>query len=365
MVRPMTRESGCPPEAAWLRYLDGEGDAEERGALRAHLEHCGRCRDEVAALTALVMRIDRALLDEPCGRRTGGPPGRHRLYGGAVAAAAVLGIVLTAFGPARRALADAMTVFEPRQIEAVPVSPNALRRLADQLTRHGTVSLDAFGSVHVLQGSAPYTTSSTTLAARTGLPDLWPAALGPATAVVHPAQTAVFMLNVAHINAWLATTGATTLFPRSLTGDAFRIHVPTVATLKAAVRGGSDVLVEMGAPALDVPRGVPLDQVRDAVLNLPFLPENLRFALSAVGNWRKTLVLPLPGHPENVTFLGHPAVIEPAPDGTSVSVIWIQPGAVAVFTESRAAGITPDQFRSDLAQLFAGETSQAAAAPSS
>jgi hypothetical protein len=63
-------------------------------------------------------------------------------------------------------------------------------------------------------------------------------------------------------------------------------------------------------------------------------------------------VLPLPGNPVNTTFLGNPAVIEPAPNGKSVTVVWIHQGVVAAFTEYRVAGMTVGAFQKDLNRLF-------------
>lgn len=346
------RESGCPTEAAWLAYMDGERDAEARRNLGRHLEHCSECQRTVAEIAVLSNRVDQALLEETPPTDSGPTPSRRRTYGGLAAAAAVLGAVLVVSSPARHVLADALSVFQPQKVEAVPVPAGSLQKIAQQLTENGTVSLDTFGSAHLLTHAVPYTTSSTNIKSRSGLPELWPSALGPATATVRPAETASFSLNVARINPWLQSEGATTLFPASLQGESFTVNVPTMATIRAAVPGGVDSLIEMGTPALEVPSGVPIAQVRTAILNLPFLPANFRTALSAVGNWRNTAVLPLPGNPVNTTFLGHPAVIEPAPGGKAVSVLWIQAGTVAVFTEERSAGITPAQFQSDISHLF-------------
>lgn len=347
------REMGCPSEAAWLAYLDGEGAPGLRESRARHLEGCRDCRRTVESLSGLSVQIDRALLHEtvPASAK-GSTRTRRRAYGAMAGAAALVAAVLLAEPPARHVLADALTVFQPVQVRAVPVSAGAVRALMNSLTKNGTVSLDTFGSAHLLGGAASYTTAVSALTARTGLPNRWPLALGAVTATVHPAEKAAFSLNVFRINAWLRSEGATTLFPQTLAGATFTVNIPTTAAMKAGVPGGYDALLEMRVPSMQVPAGVQASQVRAAILGLPFLPQNFRTALSAVGNWRRTAVLPLPGNPVNTTFYGNPAVIEPSPGGKSVSLIWIHQGTVSVFTEFRSTGISVSAFQSDLTRLF-------------
>lgn len=352
MINTTGRESGCPAEEAWLAYSDGEGDGSLRETMARHLQHCRDCQRTMAGLAKLAALTDQALLGEvpprfPKRRASARP----LVYAGA-AAAVILGVVLAASAPARHVLADALTVFQPTRVQSVGIPVGTLRTLMNSLTQNGSVSLDTFGSAHLVRGAAPYSTATGTLTGRTGLPDLWPSSLGPATASVQPAETASFSLNVPRINTWLQSEGATALFPTSLEGESFTVNVPTSAMMQANVSGGYDALVEMTTPSLDVPSGVPVSQVRAAILSLPFLPQNLRTALSAVGNWRQTAVLPLPGNPVNTTFLGNPAVIEPAPNGKSVTVVWIHQGVVAAFTEYRVAGMTVGAFQKDLNRLF-------------
>ncbi len=346
-------ETDCPSEAVWLAYLDGEGDLRLRESRARHLEGCRDCRRTVGSLGELSADIDRALLLEtvPASAvRTTST--RRRLYGAIAGVAALLTGVLLAEPPARHVLADALTVFRPVQVQAVPIPAGTLRSLMDSLTKNGTVSLDTFGSARLFGGAPVYTTPASTLKARTGLADRWPSSLGAVMATVHPAEKAAFSLNVPRINEWLQSEGATTLFPMSLAGDTFTVNVPTTAVMKKTVRGGYDAMLEMTVPSIDVPGGVPVNQVRAAIMGLPFLPPNIRTALAAAGDWRRTAVLPLPGHPINTTFYGNPAVIEASPGGQSVSLLWIHRGTVSVFTEYRSGGLSVNAFQSEVARLF-------------
>ena len=98
---------------------------------------------------------------------------------------------------------------------------------------------------------------------------------------------------------------------------------------------------ESRGPELVVPDGVDAAQLRDVLVNLPFLPENVRTQLAAVKDWQSTLIIPsVDGTAHDITIDGTPAVLVspksaardlrakmgPLPD--SATVIWNQDGVI-------------------------------------
>jgi hypothetical protein len=348
----------CPDAAEWLQFADGEGSTEQQARLEAHRNFCAACRHTLADVLELSAVSEAAHL---LGDAT--PPLRKALrrrprWLEAVAAAALAALVVAGGLDGRSVLATALQLFQVQHLTAVQVTPEELSQMAQAISQGtGQVSLRQFGTVSFRGPATNYNIRPDALPARAGLPDLWPAGLGQEGVFteVRPAQQVTFSLHVAHINALIQSLGGTHLLPSSLSGQRFEATVPTEASTYLNLGGNdSDVLMEMARPSLVLPATVPVAAVRDAVLNLPFLPTNLQQALSAVGDWRHTLVLPLPGQSETITFLGRPAILERENNNRTMAVLWLQGNVVAAFVENRSQAILPSQFLGQVETLFQG-----------
>jgi hypothetical protein len=130
------------------------------------------------------------------------------------------------------------------------------------------------------------------------------------------------------------------------------VTVPEAAVTTGSSSGATYTLVEMTRPTLDIPAGIPTQTVWNALVSLPFLPSNLRTALKSEQNWRDTLIVPLPGHPQNVTFMGRPAILEVGPHGHDAFVAWLQGNALVGFAESSSGALTPSGFLAQSVSLL-------------
>jgi hypothetical protein len=336
----------CPEESLWLRYLDG--DATLPDPVLEHLNECPRCRArlaEAADLAAWSQGLDHG--------RPVAPPRPRRWGSVAAAAAAVLMVLAIVWAPSRAALAQVLDVLQVKQVQGVPVSQQQMRALLNTLSQGGTVSLAYYGSVSPMTSQKVEIVPAVRLPQVAGLPDLWPAELGTAESRVTTANRVTFRLNVPHINQLIAATGGHQFFPMALNGVPFVLNVPVTATMTASHGAVTYGLAELRQPTLAVPGNVNAMAVRNAILSLPFLPPSLARAISSLGNWRDTLVLPLIGQSRNVLIHGRPAVLEVSPHGHALGVVWEQNGVLVVFgVESQGVSVSPNEFLQEVDRLF-------------
>lgn len=272
--------------------------------------------------------------------------------GAAAAVVAALGLVFSA--SARQVMADAFHVFVATKVTAVGFTGAQAQQLNQVLTSGGRVSLKRFGSVNVTERPNTTVQTSTAHLAQWGLPDLWPSSLGSPQVMVTTRERAVFRLDVPAINAFIKSVGGTTLFPAAVNEVPLSVTIPTSVALypSGAPRSALVGLTEMRAARLMVPGSIHLGQVRDAILALPFLPFKLRSALSAVKNWRQTLVLPVNGTVRSFSFGGHPAILEYTPSSRSGSVVWMNRGIIVVANVWTRQGMSPSQIEAWVGRLF-------------
>jgi hypothetical protein len=321
----------CYDDGELLAYLDGEVTAETRAAMTAHVRDCEECRGTVArlaqecgvaadALERLQPRAEVVTLAAEAVRP------QPRFGWGRIAAAAAAVLVLASFtlAPVRTAAADLLRVFRIQKVQTISLSQDDLQQIGDTLSKGtGHIDLKSMGEAWV--DGTPGKASAVTLAEAQKAVD-FPVTLpqgvnGTPEITLAPAKTYRFKLKVAAINDALRYYGSERTLPDSVDGKVFSVQVPAIvlaryevgsnpaATGKARLMQG--VSVGQGrSPQLVVPEGVDAAQLRDVLLNLPFLPKNVRDQLAAVNDWQSTLLVPdVGGSSHNVTIDGVPAVV--------------------------------------------------------
>lgn len=344
----------CPDASVWVSYLDGAIPLE--APWTDHLAACTTCQTHYEEALELVTLGQQALNGEGAdvlGRQN--KPGATRwvrYVGGVAAAAAVVGLVWLT--PAHRALADALNVFQVQTVSGATVSSAQLTRMMDTLSQGGRVSLKHYGSITPTPAGPARTMAPSALPSAAGLPDLWPAIWNSQSmAHVTAGQRVTFRLNVPHINQLILASGGTHLFPRAVNGVPFTLTVPEEATLHTVQGAVTYGLIELREPSLAVPSGIDLAQVRDALMNLPFLPPALQDSVASIANWRHTLVLPVQSANQNIRLNGHPAVLESGQNGHALGAIWVQHGVlVVVGAHSSVGALSRKAFVSLVSKLF-------------
>lgn len=355
-------------------YLDGEVQGVEETAIARHLEACAQCRavwERLQAEEAWAGARLESLGDVPADpvegeaawrrlRAVWGTAGRRRVArarGWAAASAALAAVVVgtATISPLRAMAANVLQVFRPQQVQVVTVTAQDISEIGAALqsaAASSTVHLQGLAQVHVTQSGKA---AQMTLAQARGAvgfdltaPSQMPAGYSLSTVEVLPAaQVEISGVQVGEINALLASLGDAARLPAAIGGGTFIVQVPASAVLtytgtagKAPVRIG-----ESQTPTLEVPADVNMANVRQALLDLPFLPANLRSQLGSVTNWQSTAVVPeVSGVTQGVTVSGSQGLfIQPLTTGKDATLVWMSGGVVravrGALTESQANAI--------------------------
>ncbi len=350
-------------------YLDGELAAEEREAVRQHVGGCDACREALAALTADAAWAGPRLDHQARGLDAAGVDGnaawrrleavwgggarlrsvaRSRVWGVASAAVAAAALVTLTVSPLRAVAAQVLQVFRVQQVQVVTISASDISEMRQALAAAGSavgagsgaasaLSLQGLASVHVTPSGSPTTVSLAQarkeVSFALGVPSSLPTGYALESVTVDPsAQVQVSKVQVAEINGVLAAVGDPASLPSTLTGATVEVSVPASVVLRYTGPNGSPAIevAEGPSPTLSVPGDVNMSAVRQALLDLPFLPANLRSQLQAVTNWQTTAVVPqVSGVSKAVTVSGSQGLFVSAPNqGGDTTLVWLAGGVV-------------------------------------
>lgn len=368
----------CYDDGVLQAFLDGELPDEMSGRVKKHVKSCARCRevmrslDEASCLSeSALSSLERDALKGPRGCAQGAGTkfdpnegfsrflerlGAHKReeYGNenrrpsalrragrwmarnarvVVAAGMILCIGgVLGIAPVRTAASQILGVLRVQRIAVVDISPDEIRHLERVLRdRGGLVNVNNFGQVEVRRGE-PYRGIDTRTASRLAgfelkLPSRVPSFYAPPEVAVNESITVDLTLDVDRVNQMLTSLGARKLVPREADGKRMTIRIPpTVSVRYEAANDDHTVLtiLETRSPELVVPAGVDPNSVRDAILSLPFVPNELKSRLLAIGDWQHTLVIPnVRGSSRRVSVDDREGVfIQPEREGGHGALIW-------------------------------------------
>jgi hypothetical protein len=361
----------CYDEGRLIAYLDEEVPQAERAEISEHVSACDACTasleglradGEFAATKLAGLRPAAQVVPLPTREHrpaaAAGGRAAWRTYA-AVAAAAALVVASFAFAPVRSAAADLLRVFRVDNVKTVTLTRADLTSIQETLkSGSGHVDLKSLGEAWI-EGAKTESTPVTLAQAQASVdfPVVLPAGVpGSPVLTLQPAATYKFKLHVPAINDALKAYGSDRLLPNSLDGQVFTVKVPAVvmarygtdpaggkkAATAGATAGTPPVFVgQTRGPELVVPPGVDAMQLRDVLVNLPFLPQTVRDQLAAVTDLQSTLIIPnIDGTARDITIDGTKAVlvspksaardlrakVGPLPD--SATIIWNQGGVI-------------------------------------
>jgi hypothetical protein len=332
-----------PTDGVLRRLLD-----EPAGVPTPDREHVGGCEDcldrlatfqEDADLVGAALATGRRasdadaawarLQDAPAGARatTTRPRGRRlvrRPAAAALAAAVVLG------GAGTAAANDWLPVFRTEQVAPVSLSTDALVALPD-LEGYGEVELSGDGDL----GDVP---DAATAAERTGLDvpepgDLPSGVAGEPTYRAAGEISATFTFDAERAAAYAADSGGTLPPPPpGLDGSQVRLVAgPGVAAVWEQPAGVPALLVGRAVAPSAYSSGLPFEQVRDYLLTLPGLPDDVAAQLRTYAADGTTLPLPVPAEQVTTTTAqvgGTEATVLETRDRSLAAVVWVDDGVV-------------------------------------
>jgi len=345
----------CYSEGELLAYLDEQLAPRQMATVRAHLARCTRCCNSLAQLQAEGDRVAALLdpyqaatlgsirtskgspdtaaglfLNERSGK-TRGVDAILKHYQGYVATAAAVIVLagLFSFGPVRSLAAQMLQVFRVNQVQVLHFDPADVQQLESALQASGKqIDIASFGTFthEQLQDCSLVDANTATV---DGQKITFPESIGAYTRTGGLQLTQGTKLlaapKVDGINSFLTSLGSKSLLPASLNGQTFTVQVPGSVSATFEQPGVTDPLVLRCSlsPALTVPPGVDVEQVREALLAIPILPENIRNTLAGVNIYGGTLLIPdfaidsRGGSIESVTVNGNQGVlITPPPPGS-------------------------------------------------
>jgi hypothetical protein len=321
-------------------------------AQRAHLTACERCRERSAEIagtaaavsgafaapafdadTALVQlhaRMERDHLHpvRTARVRTSGM-GRLRAWmAGPVAAVVLVGALV--FTPAGSLAQSFVTIFQPTQVQAIPVNFNELRSLP---------RLRKFGTMHIQKGvSAKKVGSASAASADTGMTVLVPASLPsgvPSTVTygVEPGTTNTFTFSAAKAAAAAKKAGKTLPpMPAAIDGSTLQLKTYPIAVAIYGRPKGIPTLAIGQTPSPEVTSsGVTVKQLEDYMLSLPGISPDLAASIRALGNPTSTLPIPIPmnmAQSQSVTVQGVQGLAVGDSTGLGSGVIWVKDGII-------------------------------------
>ncbi|PWK07854.1 anti-sigma factor family protein [Tumebacillus permanentifrigoris] len=333
----------CPYQSRIQAYLDGELPREERKGLSLHLDVCSACRsalhslkriddwtesalreafspptqaplveiDVDAAWTLFETRLAARTLSAPApipskGRWTHMAKNTKKWLVGTGAAVVLVGSLAI---PAVQAAADeVLSLFRAQKIQTIQVTKQDLNQMQEWISSGaaGEMSLQGLGKIWSTDDSHTVQTfNSAAEAQAAGYTPAVPTGFQLNTLTVRPEHTLHFQLNVERANALLKQLGSKSTLDKNLDNQDFSVHFPqTLITTLTATKDSNQhyTYTTFASPALQVPRGVDVNQLRETILQLPMLPENIRKQLASIEDWQHTVPVPtLAGSGQNLT----------------------------------------------------------------
>jgi hypothetical protein len=248
-----------------------------------------------------------------------------------VAAAALLvggGLLGSPWG--QQAVASAMRTFYVQHLHTI--SAQDMQKILNELSfvrgEDRSFDLKQYGSIEVTSRGKPPTGPITLAKAKSlsgyDLPSLPGVSEQDLSVEYIPGDQVTLRLKVAAVNKLIAQVGGKTGFPADVDGAPIVLNIPPQVRLQT-LRGqhGDESLTVTRLPSVQVPQDVNLEQVRQALIGLPFLPSDVRQSLQG-GDWTQTAFVPA-GKNGKVVRVGNRDVLVNFGRGTR-SAMWLANG---------------------------------------
>lgn len=328
----------CYEDGLWQAYLDQELDSEKMQEMTHHLQTCTACQHTLESLKEQQLLVSKLLgeyrndkekgnysslkgwfvLQEKIkakNKRKGVLQMKNISKKVAVAAvAAVFGASLF-LTPVRSAAAQFLQIFRAEKLATISISYNdmdEMRRAIEEGAKK--IDFDAIGSMEFEETRENKNVDLEELREIAQFPVKLPEALPSeykfTEANVSMPFRAKFKLNAPNVNQLIEGLGGTKFIPEEMDGKEFTIEVPqTVVIDYAKPDRGYIVICEGRSPEIKAPGDVNIEDLKDAVLELPVLPRELKSQLAGIKDWQHTLVIPnIEGSSQEVTVKGHKGV---------------------------------------------------------
>jgi hypothetical protein len=297
----------CPDEGKLLLYLENQLSQEQHQDIANHLSGCAVCAARLTALredSNFAARKLQGLWENRDSAPVAGQQrvwqeiqfdkrGERRMKIKKFAIAAVFILALGAVGSmpsVRTAAANLLQVFRVEQVDTLTMTPGDIQKIEQAIySGQGNFDVEDFGSIESIGESGSFKIESQDLA---GLDFAVKApTLTEEAATSYSLQkTPVIEIRpkVDKVNELLKTLGSTYKLPAALDGQTCKFVMGDALVSTYA----EYELTQGPVPAVEVPDGVNVKEVAQAMVALPIWPDNVRNQLESVGDWEHTLLIP-------------------------------------------------------------------------
>lgn len=311
----------CYDEGTLQAYLDGELDELTSKNIEEHVKTCSTCRQKLEELkfinefTANALKTSNIDLNEAWmtfneklsreNNKRKGVVSLFTKYKKAIAAALIVAFIAASafFPPLKNAEAKLLNIFRLNKMQVITITPDDMMQIQNQFYNKGikNISLKDYGEI-IKDGSQEGRQISPDeldkIESELGYKIKLPADenFEIKHAYISKNEGLEFILKVDKINELIKTFGGTHLFPKELDRKPIIINFGRAIDMNLQKKGSEKDTVALNivkAPEIVVPEGVDVDKVIDALVNLPFLPENIKRQIAGVTDWKETLPIPL------------------------------------------------------------------------
>lgn len=331
----------CFDEGVLQAYLDGEMTDEENKQIEGHLVFCSQCRDLLKELkennnfvqlqlTTYQKQMERLkyVPKEYCHHQKKEKEKKgvfallkkYKKLAGAVAAAACLGVLLS-FAPVRSLAAQFLTLFRVQEVKTTAISIDDLNKIQQAFHENNCdIDIENLGKIENQQSGkyqeVTWEEAASLVDFNIKKPSYLPKDLKYNPGYdLEPANQVAFTLNIENINAVVKQLGGKHLFPANLDGNTFTLNIAQSVHASARNQEGEKDkylnLTQTKIPEINVPKNIDVFEVREAILDLPVIPNDVKQKLAALDNWQNTLYIPQPenGTAEEIQINGAQGVI--------------------------------------------------------
>ncbi|MFT9848717.1 anti-sigma factor [Aneurinibacillus sp. REN35] len=326
----------CPNEGFLQSYLDGEVDREARKRFSSHLQHCTACRSRMEEIKKLEQWAELALqealpqpsaedvqidteaawkrfekrIQSPSSITTRKREGKsmNKSYKKLLTGAAAAGIVLGSFTipQVQVAASSFLSIFRVDQVEMVKLTQTDISEIENWMANgeNGVKEIKGIGKVWIdekdaeQQAQQHFNKAEEAEKAGHAIPAA-PKGFAFAGLDISPTFQIHAQLDTEKANALLKQVKAKTFFDEKLDNKPFSIAVPEMKNYhfnsEATSKNGPVSQLNygiVGAPEIKVPEEVNMDELRNTLLSLPFIPQNVKQQLAGIKDWQRTLPIP-------------------------------------------------------------------------
>jgi hypothetical protein len=309
----------CYNESKLMAYLDCQLAPQEMAVMSEHIAVCPCCQKMLAGLQSEQQQVAgwlgayraAAMSDrgKPVEKEVTLEQGmflpkkgvqkimrRYQKLVVAVAAAALV-VGLFSFAPMRSWAAQFLQVFRVNQVQVLHFKSSDVQQLQQAMQTYGKdAKIESFGDVRRDQVTDFARLDGQTIRVETekiAVPEKIGTYQRVGEVKINPGEKFAIKPKVAGINGLLSSMGSQKLMPQAINGKTFTIEMPPM--VKATYQGADGkqfTLCRTIAPQFTVPDGVDINQLREAVLGIPILPDNMRNTLAGVKSFGSTMLVP-------------------------------------------------------------------------